>query len=151
MYRICLTPISLWKPVCLLFIWFCLLSSTTSYSQKKKSSRAKVTSVTNRRVIYGTASFYHSRFDGRQTASGEIFRPRKLTCACNMLPFGTWIRVTNVVNGKSVVVKVNDRLHPNMRRIADLSNAAAQKLGYKASGTIRVKVEVIGPRKPLHV
>ncbi|MEP7108428.1 MAG: septal ring lytic transglycosylase RlpA family protein, partial [Ferruginibacter sp.] len=94
------------------------------------------------------ASFYADRFNGRLTASGEIFSQRKLTCACNMLPFGTWIKVTNVRNGNSVVVKVNDRLHTKMRRIADLSRAAAKKLGYTASGLVRVKVEVIGKKKP---
>ena len=111
---------------------------------------AKVKSVkqSNKRVIYGLASFYHNKFNGRQTANGEIFSQSKLTCACNMLPFGTWIRIWNVRNGKSVVVKVNDRLHPRMRRIADLSTAAAKKLGYTASGIVRVKVEVLGKRKP---
>ena len=65
-----------------------------------------------------------------------------------MLPFGTWLKITNVRNGKSVIVKVNDRLHPKMRRIADLSKAAAKKLGYSAMGIVRVKVEVIGKSKP---
>jgi rare lipoprotein A len=68
----------------------------------------------------------------------------KLTCACNVLPLGTWLKVTNMRNGKSVIVKVNDRLHPKMRRLVDLTRAAAQKLSYINSGLTRVKVEVLG-------
>ncbi|MBC7889441.1 MAG: septal ring lytic transglycosylase RlpA family protein [Ferruginibacter sp.] len=110
-------------------------------------SKTKVTKSSNKRVIYGLASFYHDKFNGRRTASGEIFSQAKLTCACNMLPFGTWIKVTNIRNGKSVEVKVNDRLHTKMRRIADLSGAAAKKLGYTNLGVERVKVEVIGKKR----
>lgn len=98
------------------------------------------------RVFYGQASFYSNKFNGRRTASGEIFSQKKLTCACNVLPLGTWIKVTNMRNGKSVVVKTNDRLHPKMKRIVDLSNAAAHKLGYVSSGLTRVKVELVHKR-----
>lgn len=136
------------KPVYFILLCFTLFFFTPSSGQKKTSSKAKVAKSSNKRVIYGLASFYADKFNGRRTASGEIFSQRKLTCACNMLPLGTWIKVTNVRNGKSVVVKVNDRLHPKMRRVADLSKAAAKKLGYTASGLVRVKVEVIGKKKP---
>jgi rare lipoprotein A len=101
-----------------------------------------------KRVLYGTASFYANKFNGRQTASGEIFNQNKLTCACNVLPFGTWIKVTNIKNGKSAVVKVNDRLHPKMKRIVDLTRATAIALGYKSQGIVKVKVEVLGKTKP---
>ncbi|MBK6635571.1 MAG: septal ring lytic transglycosylase RlpA family protein [Chitinophagaceae bacterium] len=80
---------------------------------------------------------------GRKTASGELFDQKKMTCACNVLPLGTWIKVTNLRNGRSVVVKVNDRLHPRMKRIVDLSVTAAKKLGYISSGLTRVKVEPV--------
>lgn len=131
------------KPVYFFLTFFSLFFFTPSSGQKRTSSKTKVAKSSNKRVIYGMASFYHDKFNGRRTASGEIFSQAKLTCACNMLPFGTWIKVTNVRNGKSVEVKVNDRLHTKMRRIADLSGAAAKKLGY-TSGLERVKVEVIG-------
>lgn len=101
-----------------------------------------------KRVIYGTASFYANKFGGRKTASGEIFSQKKLTCACNVLPLGTWIKVTNMRNGRSVVVKTNDRIHPKVRRVVDLTRAAADKLGFIARGLTRVKVEVIGPNPP---
>jgi rare lipoprotein A len=96
------------------------------------------------KVLYGTASFYSNKFNGRKTANGEIFSQTKFTCACNVLPIGTWLRVTNMRNGKAVVVKVNDRLHPKMRRLLDLSRIAAQKLGYVNSGLTKVKAEVLG-------
>ena len=123
-----------------------LMFCTESYGQKKTGSKKSLHQPSHKRVIYGLASFYNNRFEGRKTANGEIFSQHKFTCACNMLPMGTWIKVTNVRNGKSVEVRVNDRLHPKMRRIADLSRIAAQKLGYTAAGLVRVKVEVIGKK-----
>ena len=98
------------------------------------------------KVLYGTASFYSNKFEGRQTANGEIFSQQKLTAACNVLPFGTWIKVTNLKNGRSVVVKVNDRLHYKMKRVVDLSKVAARQIGHK-DGLTRVKVEVIEKKK----
>ena len=105
----------------------------------KSSKKAK-------KVFYGQASFYGNKFHGKKTASGEIFSQDKLTAACNVLPLGTWIRVTNLKNGRSVVVKTNDRLHPKMRRLVDLSRSAAKKLGYISNGLTRVKVEVLEPK-----
>jgi len=103
------------------------------------------------RVFYGQASFYANKFSGRKTASGEIFDQKKLTCACNVLPLGTWIKVTNLKNGRSAIVKINDRIHPKMKRITDLSRAGAQKLGYISRGLTRVKVELIDPKQaPQH-
>jgi len=94
------------------------------------------------KVLYGTASFYSSKFEGRQTANGEIFSQQKMTAACNVLPLGTWVRVTNLKNGRSVVVKINDRLHYKMKRVVDLSKVAARQIGHK-DGLTRVKVEVL--------
>jgi rare lipoprotein A len=101
-----------------------------------------------KKIFYGEASFYHNKFNGRQTANGEIFSQQKMTCACNALPFGTWIKITNLRNNKTVIVKVNDRLHPRVKRVADLSYTAAKKLGYTGHGVARVKVEVLGKTKP---
>jgi rare lipoprotein A len=99
-------------------------------------------------VQYGTASYYADKFEGRRTANGEIFHQDRLTAAHNALPLGTWIRVTNTRNNKSVIVKVNDRLHPRNSRLVDLSKAAARQLGYLRGGLARVKVEVLGKKKP---
>ena len=106
------------------------------------------TIVSKPRILYGTASFYANVFNGKRTANGEIFSQKKMTAACNVLPLGTWIRVTNLRNGKSVVVKINDRLHNRMKRVVDLSREAADKLNYIRSGLTRVKVEVLGKKKP---
>jgi rare lipoprotein A len=99
-------------------------------------------------IEYGTASFYHNKFQDRQTASGEIFDQEKLTAAHNSLPLHTWIRVTNMRNMKVVIVKVNDRLHKNNPRLVDLSRSAASKLGYIGRGLTWVKVEVLGKKRP---
>jgi len=102
-------------------------------------------------VLFGQASFYSNKFHGRMTANGETFDQTHFTAACNSLPLGTWIQVTNLRNGKIVVVKTNDRLHPKTRRLVDLTRAAAQKLGFISSGLTRVKVEVLDQklyRKP---
>lgn len=103
---------------------------------------------TKPKILYGTASFYSNSFNGRKTANGEIYSHKKMTAACNVLPLGTWIKITNLKNGKSVVVKTNDRLHSKMKRVVDLSREAAEKLGYIKSGLTRVRVEVIGKKKP---
>ena len=132
---------------CLILFFCSFFLSYSAYAQRQSATKKKDTRLSNKRVIYGLASFYGDKFNGRRTASGEIFSQRKLTCACNMLPFGTWIKVTNVHNGKSVIVKVNDRLHTRMRRLADLSRAAAKKIGSTDSGLVRIKVEVISRKK----
>jgi rare lipoprotein A len=91
----------------------------------------------------GWASFYSDRFIGKKTASGEKFSQKKMTCAHNTLPMGTRVRVTALKSGKSVVVRVNDRLHRNNPRLVDLSKAAANKLGFRKKGIIKVSVVVV--------
>lgn len=95
----------------------------------------------------GLASFYSDKFEGRKTANGEVFTQAKMTCAHNTLPFGTKIRVTNLDNGKFVIVRVNDRLHHRNPRLVDLSTAAAKELKFKGKGVVRVRVEVVKPQE----
>jgi len=97
---------------------------------------------------YGVASYYHNKFQNRLTASGEKFDQQKMTAAHNGLPLNTWIRVTNLYNNRSVIVRVNDRLHRKNARLVDLSNRAAGHLGYLGHGLAKVKVEVFGKKKP---
>lgn len=99
------------------------------------------------KTLYGVASYYADKFNGRETANGEIYDGKKLTAACNVLPLGTWIRVTNLSNNRSVVVKTNDRLHARMTRIVDLSRIAAEKLGYIGKGLTKVRVEVLAKNR----
>jgi rare lipoprotein A len=89
-------------------------------------------------------SFYAQKFNGRKTANGNTFSSIKYTAACNVLPLGTWIKVTNLKNDKSIIVYINDRLHPKNKRLVDLSKTAAEKLGYVSYGLTKVKVEVLG-------
>ena len=95
-------------------------------------------------IKYGMASFYHEKFNGRKTANGNTYNSKKLTAACNVLPLGTWVKVTNIRNEKSVIVQINDRLHPKNMRLIDLTKTAAIKLDFIARGITRVKVEVLG-------
>lgn len=126
-----------------LFVAIIVISIPIYAKAQSKTSANKLKAKKTTRVFYGQASYYSNKFNGRRTASGEIFSQKKLTCACNVLPIGTWIKVTNLKNGKSVIVKINDRIHPRMKRITDLSSAAAARLGYLNRGVTRVKVELI--------
>jgi len=92
---------------------------------------------------YGLASWYGRDFNGRPTASGEIFDMYGYTAAHRSLPFGTRVRVTNEANGRSVVVRINDRGPWVEGRILDLSYAAAKQLGMLEAGVIRVRLEVL--------
>lgn len=89
----------------------------------------------------GTASFYGARHQGKRTASGERFDQATLTAAHRRLPFDTQVQVTNLANGRSVVVRVNDRGPHARSRLIDLSRAAAEKLGMVGSGTAQVRVQ----------
>ena len=91
----------------------------------------------------GLASYYGADFHGRRTASGEIFDQWKMTCAHRSLPFGTRLKVTNMENKRSVVVRVNDRGPWVTGRIIDLSYAAAKNLDMIEKGVIKVKIEII--------
>ena len=108
----------------LLFLVICL----SGYSQKTET---------------GMASFYSDKFEGKKTASGEIYKSSKMTAAHPTLPFGTRVKVTNLSNNKSVIVTVNDRGPFVKNRIIDLSKAAAVKLDIIDQGVTKVKVESI--------
>lgn len=91
----------------------------------------------------GQASYYGSELAGRPTASGERFDPSQFTAAHRTLPFGSVVRVTNVHNGESVLVRINDRGPFSARRVIDLSRAAARKIGMVARGTAMVRLELL--------
>ncbi|RZU39225.1 septal ring lytic transglycosylase RlpA family protein [Edaphobacter modestus] len=94
----------------------------------------------------GTASWYGRYFQGKQTANGESYDMNGLTCAHRSLPLGTWLRVTNLKNRKSVFVRVNDRGPMPDDRIVDLSYGAAKAVGI--SGLAKVKLEKLLPGDP---
>ena len=103
----------------------------------------------------GIASWYGRDFHGRRTANGEIYDMHALSAAHTMLPMPTLVRVTNLENGRSVVVRVNDRGPFVKNRLIDLSYAAAKELGYDMKGTARVRVQTLDmpatPSQPVAV
>jgi len=111
-----------------------MISTLGVYSFTNNTLDAKKTSY---------ASYYHDKFNGRKTASGEIFSNSKFTAANRTLPFGTNIRVTNLNNGKQVIVKINDRGPFHASRALDISKAAFDEIGDTNRGTIPVEYEIV--------
>ncbi len=111
-----------------------MISTLGLFSFKNNATDAKKTSF---------ASYYHDKFNGRKTASGEIFSNAKLTAAHRTLPFGTEIKVTNLRTGKSVVVEINDRGPFHSSRALDLSKAAFNSIGNHKNGTMPVEYEIV--------
>lgn len=98
----------------------------------------------------GIASYYHQKFNGRKTASGEIFSNKQLSAASNVIPLGTIVKVTNLVNGRSVILKINDRMNKRNKRLLDLSQMAAKQLALIHQGLGHVMVEIIDLPKHLN-
>lgn len=122
---------------------------TTSSVPKNKSTKPfkvpnkKVDPNKSKRVMKGTSSYYGKDFHGKLTANGEIFDMYGLTAAHKTLPLNTIIRVTNLGNEKSLILRVNDRGPYIAGRILDCSYGAAKKLGFISEGIAQVRIEVI--------
>lgn len=139
--------------ICLTILFVQVITCGVTGQSKKKGLTTKDSSIIPTRapsspkeivIKYGIASFYAAKFNGRKTANGNTFNSLKFTAACNVLPLGTWVKVTNLKNERSVIVYINDRLHPKNKRLIDLSKTAAEKLGFVSKGITKVKVEVLG-------
>src|SRR5512135_688815 len=91
----------------------------------------------------GKASWYGKQFQGRATASGEPYNMFQFTAAHRQLPLGTWVKVTNMQNGRWVIVRINDRGPVPAGRILDLSYGAAQMLGTRLAGVARVRLDLL--------
>lgn len=113
----------------------------TSYEQDGRSYRVLASADNYKKK--GVASWYGTKFHGRRTSSGETYDMFKMTAAHKTLPLPTYAKVTNLDNGKQIVVKINDRGPFRKNRIIDLSYAAAHKLDMAQSGTANVEVETI--------
>jgi rare lipoprotein A len=112
-------------------------TDTIAFSSKTTESSKK---------IKGIASFYSKNLDGTKTATGEVFKNSKFTGASNHLKLNTWVRVTNLSNGNTVIVRINDRMHPRMAkkgRVIDLSRAAAAELDFMKKGLTKVQLEIV--------
>ncbi len=117
-------------------------------TQKLPSDSSKLTDSVkiDDGIIYGIASFYSTKLDGTKTSTGEIYRNSKLSAASNDFKLNTWVRVTNLKNNKSVILRINDRMHTKMQkkgRVVDLSRIAAKRLDFLKNGLTKVKVEVV--------
>jgi rare lipoprotein A len=112
-------------------LFFFLITSIQAFSQQTEK---------------GIASYYHDKLEGRATASGEPYKAEAMTAAHPSLPFNTKLKVTNLDNGLSVVVRVNDRGPFVKGRIIDLSKAAARELDFLDKGVARVEIEIM--KKP---
>ena len=131
---------------CLFFFITCFQHVNAQKNKQQFEEKVKKSKSVSK-TLFGQASFYSNKFEGKRTANGETFSHKKLTAACNSLPLGTWIRITNLKNDKSVIVKTNDRLHKKTKRLVYLTLAAAKKIGFVSSGLARVKVEVLKKQK----
>src|SRR6266849_757939 len=113
--------------------------STVSDGFRRKPTRAKPYQV-------GTASWYGREFHGKATASGEPYDMYDFTAAHPTLPIGSWVRVTNLRNGRAVVLRINDRGPSVPGRIIDVSYSAARALEFKARGIQQVRLDVVQPQ-----
>lgn len=116
-------------------------------TEKDSTSILPVPSIKKYNCLNGVASFYSKNLEGTETATGETFHHTNYTAASNNFDLNTWVRVTNMRNGKSVIVRINDRMHPRMAkkgRVVDLTISAAKKIGLTNHlGLARVKVEEV--------
>ncbi|MCC6286583.1 MAG: septal ring lytic transglycosylase RlpA family protein [Chitinophagaceae bacterium] len=125
-----------WLPV---FISFVLLFTVASVQSQQKSAGKKETVYKKE----GVASYYGGKFNGKLMANGEKFNEKNLTAAHNTLSLGTWVKVSNLRNKKSVIVQITDRMHHKNKRLIDVSKEAARKLGFLKRGVAKVLVEIV--------
>ena len=128
-------------------------SEATPARARLVESQPEIRKQASKKAPYqiGTASWYGSYFDGKPTASGEAYDMNDLTAAHPTLPLGSYVRVTNLHNGRAVVVRVNDRGPIVQGRIIDLSYGAAQMLQFQEQGLQRVRLDVVKRGNRPHV
>lgn len=130
--------------IALLFLQSC--ASSVRFSSGGTQTDSKTgggTPIPPGSTFRGMASYYADKFDGRTTANGEIFNQNELTAAHRTLPFGTVLKVTNIKNNRSVIVRINDRGPFAEGRIVDLSRRAAEELDIIRAGVAEVEIEVL--------
>jgi rare lipoprotein A len=124
-------------------------SKDTQGIKSQKEAKPGFETSTRHHAPYqvGTASWYGSYFEGRTTASGEPYNMYDLTAAHPTLPLGSWVRVTNLHNGRRIYVRINDRGPIVPGRIIDLSYSAAQALHFKSKGLQRVRLDLVSSQE----
>jgi rare lipoprotein A len=113
------------------------------HTPPRTTVRALAGRPTHVHTIYGRSSYYAERFDGRRTASGEMYRREELTAAHLSLPFGSLVKVTNLRNGRSEVVRITDRGPFDRRFDIDVSGRAAELLGFYRDMVTRVRLDIL--------
>jgi rare lipoprotein A len=121
------------------------LAACSTSTQKGPGKPAALFDKKPMSVQHGKASYYYGRWIGRKTANGERYRASDITAAHRKLPFNTFARVTNLRNGKSVIVRINNRGPYIKGRIIDLSLEAARAVDMTKAGVVNVKIEVLKP------
>lgn len=107
-------------------------------------SNKSTVAFTTTNIITGLATYYSSKFEGNKTATGETFHHCNLTAASNLFALNTWVKVTNILTGQSIIVRINDRMHPDMSkkgRVLDLTLTGAKQLKIVDQGVAKVKIE----------
>ncbi|MFC0322819.1 septal ring lytic transglycosylase RlpA family protein [Gallibacterium melopsittaci] len=118
-------------------------TTSRTYTVKGVRYRTVTTKEATKYAKQGTATFYHPKFVGQKTSSGEVYNDKLFTAAHKTLPLNSYVLVTNLRNHKRVVVRINDRGPFHSNRIIDLSKAAAKELGMTARGTANVKLDMV--------
>lgn len=116
------------------------------FSFSKKGDNSALNDKVSKNFITGLATYYANRFEGNLTATGEVFHHSNLTAASNVFALNTWVKVTNILTGKSIIVRINDRMHPRMNekgRVLDLTLTGAKQLKIVNRGVAKVKIETL--------
>ncbi len=143
----CSLMVSCCKTTIALLFSFLLIVCPQLHADAQSGKKPTKKSAGHKTYLYGQASYYASKFEGRKTANGDVFKHARYTAACNALPLGTVVKVTNLRNGKTIQVTINDRLSVRSKRLLDLTREGASKLGYLKQGLTRVKIEVLSSAK----
>lgn len=131
------------NPIKTIFTAILLLSFSYLYAQNGDVNSGKL-----KNILSGIASYYHDKFHGRQMANGEIYSKDGFTAASNSFPLNRWVRVVNLINGESVIVKITDRMAKNNKRLIDLSRISATRLKMIGRGLVKVEVELLTDYSP---
>ena len=134
------SAVRLWIVVFIVAVSTSFVPACAQSTQPRDTDTAPIVT----RTLSGFATYYGKGFAGKATASGEIFNPREMVAAHRTLPLGTRVRVTNLENGRSVILRVIDRgPYSGRRNIIDVSEGAARRLDFITDGRVRVRVEVL--------
>lgn len=131
------------NPIKTIFTALLLLSFCHVYAQKSDENPGTI-----KKVFSGIASYYHDKFHGRKMANGDIYSKDEFTAASNTFPLNKWVKVVNVINRESVIVKITDRMAKNNKRLIDLSRISATRLKMLGHGLVKVEVELLTDYTP---